>query len=219
MEENKKIIVLHNIETIQQENKKEQTNNIISINYPIQKDKQIQVEHQRLKRIITSTDKWIFNKNDLTNENQLLIIKKIYNKLKEPECINSLEYFTLKTDDKNCNFVIQQLKNKLYSYKSQDCEKKKINTEKFVNMVYIIEILLQSNLKCYYCKNDVKILYEIVREPEQWTLDRLDNDFGHNIDNVVISCLKCNIRKKIIHPERYVNTKKCVNVVKIDWEK
>jgi hypothetical protein len=141
-------------------------------------------------RIITSSKKWIKN---LTYENQINLIHK-----KE-------------------NLLIQQLKNKLYSYKSQDNEKKKYDKDKFVNIDYVISILLKSNLKCYYCNKDVKVLYEIVREDDQWTLDRLDNDYGHNIDNVVISCLKCNIRKKIIHPDKYVNTKKCINVIKLDY--
>jgi hypothetical protein len=221
MEENKKVIILSNTILIQEKDKNEKLeetkNNIVLINY-LQKDKRTVVEPHRIKRIITSTDKWIFNKNDLTYEKQLDIIKQIYYKLNEPKSVNLLdESLNINTIDNNCNFVIQQLKNKLYSYKSQDNEKKKYNTDCFVNMKYVIELLIQSNLKCYYCKNNVKILYEIVREQEQWTLDRLDNDIGHNINNVVISCLKCNIRKKIIHPERYVNTKKCINVVKIDW--
>ena len=38
--------------------------------------------------IITSCFDTIFNKNDLTIENQLDIIKKIYNKLKEPHWRN-----------------------------------------------------------------------------------------------------------------------------------
>jgi hypothetical protein len=207
MEENKKMFVFNNLNCIKDQTEKD-TNNvaIISINYS-QKDKKTTVEPQRIKRIITLSHKWIFNENDLTNENQINIIKKIYSYLKEP---------TLDTNDVNCNFVIQQLKNKLYSYKSQDNEKKKFDSKKFVNMNYVIDILLQSNLKCYYCNNDVKILYEIVRDPKQWTLDRLNNDYGHNIENVVISCLKCNICKKIINPNRYVETKKCINVIKIN---
>ena len=29
-----------------------------------------------------------------------------------------------------------------------------------------------------------------------WTLDRIDNNIGHNKDNVVISCLGCNLQKR-----------------------
>ena len=35
-----------------------------------------------------------------------------------------------------------------------------------------------------------------MRELKQWTLDRIDNDKGHNMENVVIACLDCNIRRR-----------------------
>ena len=69
--------------------------------------------------------------------------------------------------------------------------------------------------KCYYCKENVNVLYEIVREPKQWTLERLDNSFGHNHDNVVIACLNCNVRRRTMYHERYVFTKQ-LNIVKKD---
>ena len=31
---------------------------------------------------------------------------------------------------------------------------------------------------------------------QMWTLDRIDNNIGHNTDNVVISCLACNLQKR-----------------------
>ena len=35
-----------------------------------------------------------------------------------------------------------------------------------------------------------------INEPNQWTLDRLNNDIGHFNDNVVICCLTCNLKKE-----------------------
>jgi hypothetical protein len=54
-----------------------------------------------------------------------------------------------------------------------------------------------------------------VREPQQWTLERMDNDFGHNEGNVVIACLSCNLRRRTMHYERYLFTKQ-LNIVKVD---
>jgi len=51
-------------------------------------------------------------------------------------------------------------------------------------------------MKCYYCKEEVYILYKNIRENLQWTLDRVDNDLGHINDNLVISCLKCNLKRR-----------------------
>ena len=60
------------------------------------------------------------------------------------------------------------------------------------------------------------ILYSFVREPKQWTLERLNNVFGHNRDNVVLSCLQCNLRRRCILAERYVQTKQMSIIVKQD---
>ena len=41
----------------------------------------------------------------------------------------------------------------------------------------------------------------------QWTLDRLDNSVAHTTENVVISCLKCNLKKGCKTEEDFVFTK------------
>ena len=51
------------------------------------------------------------------------------------------------------------------------------------------------------------LLYEKLREPRQWTLERLDNNYGHNKGNLEISCLKCNIDRKTMYHERFMFTK------------
>ncbi len=40
-------------------------------------------------------------------------------------------------------------------------------------------------------------------EKKQWTLDRINNNEGHNHDNVVISCLDCNIKRGDMDSERF----------------
>ena len=41
----------------------------------------------------------------------------------------------------------------------------------------------------------------------QWTLDRLDNSIAHTTDNVVISCLNCNLKKGRKNEEDFTFTK------------
>jgi hypothetical protein len=53
----------------------------------------------------------------------------------------------------------------------------------------------------------VLLLYENNREEKQWTLDRLDNAIGHTKDNVVISCLKCNLERRCLNDEKFLFTK------------
>ena len=50
-------------------------------------------------------------------------------------------------------------------------------------------------------------MYKNVREYRQWTLDRINNDNGHNKENVVICCLECNLKKGTINDEKFKFTK------------
>ena len=42
----------------------------------------------------------------------------------------------------------------------------------------------------------------------QWTVDRIDNSIGHDIENIVISCLKCNLQSR--SSDKFLQTKKMV---------
>jgi hypothetical protein len=42
---------------------------------------------------------------------------------------------------------------------------------------------------------------------KQWTLDRIDNDIGHNKNNLVIACLECNLKRKRTNKDKFMFTK------------
>ena len=86
-------------------------------------------------------------------------------------------------------------------------KKNKYNSNGFVSLKYILETLLECNMDCFYCNKKVQIIYENVREPTQWSLERIDNEYGHNNTNVVIACLQCNLKRKTMYHERYLFTK------------
>ena len=109
--------------------------------------------------------------------------------------------------------MMQQIQSKLNGYKSQDLAKDLYEPSKIANLQSTIDLLLESRLKCYYCKETTKVLYEHVREPKQWTLERIDNSIGHNIGNVEIACLSCNLRRRTMYHERFLFTKQ-LTVVK-----
>ena len=104
------------------------------------------------------------------------------------------------------NKVTRGKKVKISGYKNQDGKKKKL-TDKLISYEECLEKLVISKLKCYYCKTDCLITYENVREQSQWTLDRLDNSIGHEKDNVVICCLKCNLKRRTTNDEKFKFTK------------
>jgi hypothetical protein len=151
------------------------------------------------KRVITNTAKWKNNETDITFENQKSYIRELHE-----ENIETKEI---------CSIISQQIKRKINGYHNQDVLKKILETDKFVDLSRVLELLHKSELLCYYCKNEVKILYENVREMTQWSLDRLDNSEGHNKENVVIACLSCNLHRKTMYHERFVFTKQ-LNLIK-----
>jgi hypothetical protein len=110
---------------------------------------------------------------------------------------------------------LQQIKKKLASYKCQDIEKGITDTP-IIDLSATLQKLDDCSLKCFYCKKDVLLMYEFVREPQQWTLERIDNKYGHTKDNTVIACLSCNLRRRTMHYERYIETKQMARIVKID---
>ena len=103
--------------------------------------------------------------------------------------------------------VISQVETKLNGYKQQDLLKKLHDETRLIKLEEIIEKLIDCELKCFYCKKETRVLYEIVREVNQWTLDRIDNSIGHFTDNVVISCLDCNLKRKKQNSDKFLFTK------------
>ena len=100
----------------------------------------------------------------------------------------------------------REILRKLNSYKQQDIKKDKHSSD-FITESEVLEKLVVSRLKCYYCKKNALLLYENQREPKQWTLDRLDNDIGHTNNNVVICCLKCNLERRCLNDGKFLFTK------------
>jgi len=104
---------------------------------------------------------------------------------------------------------------KLNSYKTQDQKNDIYNSECFTDINYVMELLRKSEMRCFYCKDRVQLLYKHVREPKQWTLERINNDIGHNKGNIEIACLKCNLRRRCMYHERFLFTKQ-MKIVKSD---
>lgn len=135
-------------------------------------------------------------------------IKDIDNKLLEyDEQIKYINKLFLEEDFIYKILLLHELKNKLTSYKNQDIEKNIYNENEIINISDIIEKLVISKLKCYYCKHNVFLLYKKVRECHQWTLDRINNNIGHTNKNTIIACLKCNLERRRIKQDAFLFTK------------
>jgi 5-methylcytosine-specific restriction endonuclease McrA len=93
------------------------------------------------------------------------------------------------------------LKRKAYIY--QDKQHTIYDARFSITTDQIVELLVSSELLCYYCREICQITYKESMCRKQWTLDRIDNDYGHNAANVVIACLDCNLKRGTMDSERF----------------
>ena len=115
----------------------------------------------------------------------------------------------------DCDFELKsllekELNKKIQGYKAQDIKKEIYDSKELISLTDTLEKLVGTKLHCYYCKREVVLLYKNVREPSQWTLDRMDNTQCHSKENTVIACLKCNLQRRITDMDKFTFTKHLV---------
>ena len=106
----------------------------------------------------------------------------------------------------NTSLFLSELTHKIQGYKGQDL-KKEIHVQ-IINLEDVLAKLVASQLTCDYCSKPIFVLYKNVRDPMQWTLDRIDNALGHTSENTCIACLKCNLQRRVMNAEKFSFTKK-----------
>lgn len=154
------------------------------------------IDTQKEKKMRVETKTWGLNEPDLIHEKQLTILKSITNN-------------TFKKDA-YISKIISHIKSKICGYKQQDILKNKLNIHLLVSFSEVIRLLTCCDMTCCYCADKVYILYEKVRESKQWSLDRIDNDLGHNNGNLVIACLECNLKRRRTNKDAFMFTKNMV---------
>lgn len=145
------------------------------------------------KKMRVETKTWGLNEEELSHEMQVSILK----------CIN-------KEKNKYTSLFMSHIKSKICSYRHQDIVKKRLNENLLVDFDEVIRLLVDCEMKCCYCSENVYILYEKVRESKQWSLDRINNDIGHNNGNLVIACLECNLKRRRTNKDAFMFTKNMV---------
>ena len=132
-------------------------------------------------------------------DKQIAMINKMYIGVDDANIANT-----------NGNNVLlkQELEKKIGSYKQQDIKKEIYDAALLITLAELIEKLVISKLKCAYCSNEVLLLYKNAREEKQWTLDRKYNDECHSNENTVISCLKCNLERRVKNVDKFTFSKK-----------
>jgi hypothetical protein len=176
---------------------------IIVMNDETQKNtKKVSCNKEKKMRVETQT--WGLTDNDLSCEKQ----REILNAIKTNNISGKKQ--TKQTMIEHCSLFTGHIRTKLSSYKQQDLLKKKFNEDLFVDFNEAMQLLCDCDLKCHYCSCDIYILYEAVRESKQWSLDRINNDIGHNKGNLVIACLECNLKRRRTNKDSFMFTKNMV---------
>ena len=156
---------------------------------------------KELKKRVES-EKWTFSEEHYKYENQIIMINDILN--------NNLNY-----TNEVSKIAIQEINKKIYGYKQQDILKKRYDEKIFLTFESVINKIIECELKCRYCTKEMNVLYDISREMTQWSVDRINNDLGHNIGNFHLACLDCNLKRRRRTDEKFLFTKQ-LNIIKQD---
>ena len=148
-------------------------------------------------------------RKDVTNWN---MDASYFTYLKQIQIINSL---FLEQPIEHHILVKREITKKINGYKKQDVQNSLIDIDKLISLEQVIERLMESKLRCFYCHDNCELLYKNVLSKKQWTLDRLDNSLGHNHDNVVVCCLECNVKRGNMDSERFKHGKEIKIVRKL----
>jgi len=97
--------------------------------------------------------------------------------------------------------ITSLVQSKVNGYKQQDIRRELFDQELLISAEETLSKLEESRLTCHYCSKEVKIVYHKVRDPKQWSLDRIDNDKCHSDENTVIACLYCNLKRRRMKSE------------------
>jgi len=111
------------------------------------------------------------------------------------------------------SIIKREIATKITGYGCQDVKKEISATGQLISLDQVIEMMVNCKLRCVYCKESCELLYKHVLAKKQWTLDRIDNDIGHIYENVVISCLECNIKRGTMDSDRFKQGKQ-IKIVK-----
>ena len=167
-----------------------------------------------MKAIIITGKHNIDKMNEVGNENYQAVRKHMV-KLNDTDILHpaQLDFIRKMYMDADYIFpfkslIVSELNHKIQGYKGQDIKKEVHHLASLIKLEDVLEKLVGSQLTCCYCSKPVVILYKNVRDPEQWTLDRLDNDLSHTKENTCISCLKCNLQRRVMNVDKFTFTKK-----------
>ena len=109
--------------------------------------------------------------------------------------------------EKSTGNLITNIKRKINSHKLFD--KKRFGIEGNIDYKFITELIKKQDKKCFVCKEEVLLIDWKPYCCYQFSIDRINNEYSHNKDNVRITCYYCNCRHfpKFDQPNKICNQK------------
>ena len=202
--EDKDILDIHLQEPLTETNK---SINIVGVSNRYQIKKLTNKDDMNKIKLRKESQKWQLPQEVYERKYQLELLHKIN--------IADKQHHDESSDNHDIKLMKRQIEKKINNYKQQDINKNIYDSNNIITLKETIIKLDDSDLLCYYCNKEMFILYEIVRESFQWTLDRIDNSLGHNKNNVIIACLQCNLKRRKQSKDAFLFTKQLQIVKKI----
>lgn len=166
------------------------------------------------RKIVVVTGKTNVDSLDVEKEKRIRV-NAIDKELDIEQALSMLMLIKDGSNGVHCERGRKAIESKINGYKQQDIKKDVFDENTLISLEDVLDKLITCSLSCNYCDKRVKVLYRQVRDPLQWTLDRIDNDSNHSCENTVVSCLSCNLKRRLTDKDKFEFTKR-MKIVKVD---
>ena len=95
----------------------------------------------------------------------------------------------IKEKHKKYNKSSGAIKKKIRRHREEDLEKGREND---IHYDYVVNLLQSQEYKCKRCNILVKLSWTDRYDKQQFSINRINNDLGHIMENIEITCLHCN---------------------------
>ena len=89
----------------------------------------------------------------------------------------------------------KRVRAKLAGYGKQDTLRRPSLPPASIDPRALARQMLDCGFKCHYCQQWLTSGQERPNSSTQWTLDRVNNNLNHSLENCVLCCLACNIKR------------------------
>ena len=99
-------------------------------------------------------------------------------------------------EQKQNNPLDVKIKEMIYSSNKSDRMRNRIGTD--IDYEFLLELWNTQEGLCHYCKCEMLLEFNLkTKNPQQVSIQRLDNELAHTKANCILACFDCNVCKRI----------------------